>query len=30
VRSTNDAAPGDVLDARVTDGALKLRVIESG
>lgn len=30
VRSTNDAAPGDVLDARVTDGALKLRVIEPG
>ncbi|MGN6112736.1 MAG: exodeoxyribonuclease VII large subunit [Luteimonas sp.] len=28
VRSVADAAPGDTLDARVTDGALKLRVLE--
>ncbi len=28
VRSVGDAAPGDALDARVTDGTLKLRVLE--
>jgi exodeoxyribonuclease VII large subunit len=28
VRSVADAAPGDALDARVTDGALKLRVLD--
>jgi len=28
VRSVADAAPGDALDARVTDGTLKLRVLE--
>ena len=30
VRSVADAAPGDALDARVTDGTLKLRVLDPG
>jgi exodeoxyribonuclease VII large subunit len=28
VRSVADASPGDALDARVTDGTLKLRVLD--
>jgi exodeoxyribonuclease VII large subunit len=28
VRNVADAAPGDALDARVTDGTLKLRVLD--